>query len=437
MLRSASEDAVRLRAEQSEAYKALARLRLDALSRDQVVGRLDSAEQRVLDALDKRKAALTELAGKRAELAAAMAAGEERRDAEAAALEKAIDATEDLAEKTVARLASDPGWLERSKKAAAAEATAAAASAKTTRSEADREEKREPYEADALFMYLWKRGYGTAAYRAGRLVRYFDAKVARVIDYDTARPNFYMLNEIPLRLREHAGRLDAAAAAARTERESFERRALEADGIEGLEDAATAAEQTLSTTDADLEALDAKLAEADEQHAGMLDERNDPTFAGAIGGLAEAISREDLASLHKQAMATPTPEDEKIVASLREIEQKLVRREAEAEEVRKAAVDLAHKRAEFERSRDRFRSSGYDDPLGQFASGALIGSIIGEILRGVMNSRHLDDALSHGFSRRRSRSGGSVGGGLRLPRGGRRPKPLRMPRGGFRTGGSF
>ena len=99
-------------------------------------------------------------------------------------------------------------------------------------------------------------------------------------------------------------------------------------------------------------------------------------------------------------------------------------------------MELAHKRSELEHSRDRFRSEGYDSPRGEFVNGALIGTIVSEILRGAMNSRNLNDALADGFRRRPPRGGGSFGGGLRLPSG-RPPSMPKMPRGGFRTGGRF
>ena len=47
------EEAARLRAQQTETYRALARLKLDALARDEVVGRLDSAERAVELKLDE------------------------------------------------------------------------------------------------------------------------------------------------------------------------------------------------------------------------------------------------------------------------------------------------------------------------------------------------------------------------------------------------
>ncbi len=92
----------------------------------------------------------------------------------------------------------------------ASDATARAAHEKAAQAEADREEKRRPYEADPLFMYLWRRRYGTRDYAASPLVRFFDRKVAHHIGYEAARVNYALLLELPERLREHAARLGAA-----------------------------------------------------------------------------------------------------------------------------------------------------------------------------------------------------------------------------------
>ena len=84
-----------------------------------------------------------------------------------------------------------------------------AAERKAAQAEADLEQKRKPYEADPLFMYLWRRGFGTPRYRAAPFVRHFDRKVARLVGFDDARRNYAVLVELPVRLREHAEQLRA------------------------------------------------------------------------------------------------------------------------------------------------------------------------------------------------------------------------------------
>jgi hypothetical protein len=84
-----------------------------------------------------------------------------------------------------------------------------AAEAKAVQADKDLQEKRRPYEADPLFMYLWRRRFGTPEYRGKGLARYLDRRVATLIAFDGARRNYAVLIELPTRLQEHAERLRA------------------------------------------------------------------------------------------------------------------------------------------------------------------------------------------------------------------------------------
>src|SRR5690606_29986541 len=97
-------------------------------------------------------------------------------------------------------------WLAQQKAVEAAQGVAAEANKKAKVAEADLESKRKPYEADPLFMYLWRRKFGASEYKAGYFVRFIDRKVAALVNYPDARANYAMLNEIPTRLRAHAQR---------------------------------------------------------------------------------------------------------------------------------------------------------------------------------------------------------------------------------------
>jgi ATP-dependent exoDNAse (exonuclease V) alpha subunit len=194
MLNSASEEAGRLRASQAEAYRALARIRLDEISRDDVSQKLDSVERAALELLDKRKASLERAAETRRALMARIDEAQAIRADAVARLEIALEAVDDQRERTQARLESDEAWVAQRRALSHAKDVARGAAEKAERSEAEKAEKTRPYEADRLFVYLWKRGLGTPAYRRSGLVRYFDGRIARLIGYDEARPNYFMLN---------------------------------------------------------------------------------------------------------------------------------------------------------------------------------------------------------------------------------------------------
>jgi chromosome segregation ATPase len=456
MLASAEAEAERLRTEQADAFRALARIRLDAIASAQTVEALDQAEKRALDAVGRRRKALDATARRRGDLSGSAEAIEERRQAAAAARDAVIRRIEELAQRVEAAAAKDPDWQSADREAGDAEARAVAAEEKAKLATADRESKGKPYEADTLFMYLWTRRYGTSDYRAGPITRMIDGWVARLIGFETARVNYYTLTEIPLRLGEHATRIRAVVADAIARREAVERKALEDAGIAALEAELAARQSEIEAAEADVAKVREALAALDGETRDLLDETADPAIRTAVEDLARALARDDLRTLYRAALETATPEDEGIVKSLQEIERNLVRVTAQMEEVRAAAVDLARKRAELEQSEKNFRKSGYDDPFGEFLNGAVIGSILEGIIRGAANSRTLDEALGREYRRRAprgsSRGGmgggptGGFGGGIRLPGGfpgfpggggrssGSRPS---SGGGGFRTGGSF
>ncbi len=441
LLASTEAEAERVRKVQADGFRDLARLRLDAITREETVGRLEGAEKRALEALARRRERLGEVARRRERLVAEAEAAEDRREEAAAARDAAVDAIEDLTERVAAEAARDPAWQAADVAARDLAAMASAAADKARQAAADRDAKRVPYEADPLFMYLWRSGYGTPDYRAGPVTRHFDGKVARLVGFDRARADYFMLNEIPVRLEQHAARLAEAAAASEAKREAVERAALEAAGIEPLEAVLAEREARLAAASSALEEVRASLGGLDTETRGLIDDASDPDIRAALDDLAAAIARDDLRRLYRAALDTPTPEDEAIVKGLQEAERQVVRITAQMEELRAAAVDLARKRMELERSEQTFRTKGYDDPFGGFADGMVIGRVIEGILRGAMSSRNLDDVLGKEYRRRTPRSGGFPGGfgggfGGSRPSGGFRTGG-RTGGGGFRTGGSF
>ncbi|MCM5552495.1 hypothetical protein [Pleomorphomonas sp. NRK KF1] len=445
MLADTKAEGDRLRTEKADAFRALARLRLDAIARDEVVGELDSVERRARVVLDKRRDRLSELKASREGALLKLDALEDKREEAVKLRDEAIDAVEAKTDAVEARLATEDEWQSLTAAIKAAETTATAAEEKRRQAEEDRAVKGKPYEDDRLFFYLWQRGYGTSTYRAGPLTRYFDGKVARLAGYDAARVNYFMLTEIPLRLAEHAERLKADVASAIAARQAHERAALEADGIVPLEAAVADADRALAKVETDIARVRSDVDSIDKETATALDDNGDPAVRGVIDDLAGTLARADMVDLVRRAEATPTPEDDRIVKRLRQIERDLVRVDAQADELRRTSIDIANKRQELEHSRDTFRRNGYDRPNGSFSNGEVIGNLIGGIISGAITAAVLEGAFRDGYRRGRSPrrddfggghwggggswGGGSGGGGFRTGGG--------SGGGGFKTGGGF
>lgn len=375
----------KIRETESELLRELATLRLDPDVREELSGRLSRAEARAHEMLKKHQAALnaaeeelkdydsriSELGVERADLVARMADYEAELKA--------------LAEKVAGDTAKSPEYAEKRKIADELAQVAEEAMRKTEQAESDHEEKGRPYREDPLFMYLWERGYGTKNYRANNLIVYLDGLVAGLVGYPEARPNFAMLNEIPLRLREHAERQQQKAAAAMEEVLKLEEAAVDAAGGRPAREALTAARERVAAIDAEiLELEDARDEAAKEQRE--LAQGSDPAFAGAIGALAESLGRADIQTLLADARATRTPEDDAIVKQIDDARSRAKEEEEETREQKERLKTLSTRRREIEDIQYEFKKQGFDKPQSTFREDNLVGDVLTDFLRGAITA---------------------------------------------------
>ncbi len=428
-LRQAADDLASARSRQSELFRDLARLRLDAIRQGEVLGPLDTAEETALRAKEQWQQRVHAAASARAELQQQIAAAEDDRLEKVDAVEAAVDASDDLKAAAQGDIEANSDWKAQRKALMAAEAVAKAALGKAVTAEADLDNKGKPYKADPLFMYLWNAGYGTDRYQGGALARFFDKRIARLIGYGDARRDYAMLTEIPKRLHAHARHVTEKAEAEDTALEAIERKLLEARGLGELEQELEEAHTVLTEAEAGLNTLHAALKERDAENESLRDPERDDTYREAVAGLARALEREDIDRLWHEAKQTRTTEDESLVGRIQENLDRLRDLDRHVAQTRQGIADLASKRAELERSRDHFYRSGYDNPIGGFSNGEAIGEVIGGILAGAIKNGQLGDVFDRGYRRQRRPDRGSLGGGIRFPSG--------PPRGPWTGGGSF
>jgi hypothetical protein len=412
-LRSAEEEAARLRADRAATFRQLARVKLDAFVQEgqeqpELLQKLDSAERRALDLIKDRSFELKKQAATRKSLFDAVQSAEAERHKRAEVLEQALAGLEGVRRAAEPKIRASAAWKTQQEKIAAAEKIAEEADKKATLAEQDREVKGKPYQADPLFMYLWKAKFGTAEYDAGFLTKFFDRMIARKVGYSDARANYSMLNEIPLRLREHAERRKAAIATERQGLAQAELAALTEVGAGDLANKVEKARSALIEAEKDLSAKKRKLEEFETETAAAAE---DPAYDQAVTILAEADSREDIRELYTEASRTRTRDDDKAVRQIEGIEQKLAKAEGQIDQIRAEARDLARRRADIERERDHFRNRGYDNPYGGFRNEGILGNILGGILQGAIQGSILRDALRDGYRQRDNPWGGGPSGG--------------------------
>ncbi len=422
-LASAAGQAERLRAERVEALRELARIKLDEMTAGRLVRNLDAAESRALQVLENRRLRLEALNRQHETVMADVDRAEAERHAAAAAVEAAVEEIDEIRAKAEARIGEAPAWKDARKSFEAADSIATQAERKAATSEAELSEKKKPYDNDPLFAYLWERNFGTAGYSAGNLVRMIDRKVADFIGYGESRGSYAMLTEIKVRLREHAARQRRAADDLKATLAGLERQAMVTAGIEPKERALAEARHKLAAADADAERRRKQLDEIETERTSLVATGSDTSYAEALQTIADADAHDDIGTLYREAQRTGTPTDDMIVRRIGGLGERLQGFDKEMADLRKTAREIAERRGEVERVRERFRTSGYDHPNATFRNNNEIGVVLGQILEGVVRSGILWDILRGGFGTRRPRGRPDFGSPTF-------PFPFPMPGGG-------
>jgi len=426
---------------QTAAYRELARLRVGSLASGAVAAKLDAAEQQVSALLRGREATGKALADEIRSAEAKRASLQARRASQSAALEAAAAAVDAAEARTQARLGTEPPYQAQLQRAQECDRIAKHAAEKATRSEQELDAKGRAYRQDPLFMYLWRRHYGTPDYRGAPPFRWLDGKVARHARFAEARPDYGRLLEIPKRLREHATvsrqRADAELEALR----ELERKAREADGIPTLE--AVELEQKRKR-----DALDQQLELLATEIQTLLDRRQqfaaggDEPYRQAIDILAAGLRTEELQALRQESLATPFPEDDEAIARLLSLQQEQQRLETAAQELTAALEQHRDRLRQLEALGSEFKRRQYDQPGQGFQDGALVATVLANVIGGMLSRDALWRVLEQQRRFEPPRSNptfGSGGFGRGSPwRGGGGPRGGGGGRGGgFRTGGKF
>lgn len=364
------------RTDEAEGYRDLAAFRLK--SADGLGGQLTTIATKVRAVLALRANDRTTLDKKLAAAEADIARIAAERQAFAAELAEAEEKRRAVENEAQVGLAAQGDYAAAKAAAEQAVNVAKASESKAKVAEDELEAKRKPYEDDALFTYLWRRGYGTQDYQAGNIARLLDGWVARIIRYQDARPNYAMLTEIPRRLREHANRSAALAVEAVERIKTMETNAFTAGGGDK-------ANAEIEDHRRRLEALDATRASADKTQAAIAGEieafgrGEDQRYREAVGLLAEALRATDLNRLYQEARATPSPDDERIVQTISAARDAQDRLDDMVKRVRGELAEISRRRSELSQVATGFRNRRYDTDGSYFDN-----DVIGHLLRGLV-----------------------------------------------------
>ena len=368
-----------------QGYKDLARVRVDIALEDGVIDRADGLSASVGRNLERWLEAQAALKQRWATFRAETETWRKTRQEAHDAVESARSEYDRAFARAGERLKADDGHQALVREYEESLKHIANATSKAATSEAEKAEKGKPYLSDPLFMYLWRRGYGTAEYGGFGLTRLLDGWVARLVDYRAARANYAALNEIPLRLLQYVERLKASSEAAREAIEAnIHRRVAEAAGsdvaaeIARLENQLAEAEKAVIDREAELDRLSdemTRMASGDQEN-----------FAAALDELTRMLSATPLSELAREARATPTGKDDQAIARISSMGDRAARSGQRIQGVRERLEALSARRSDLLRIAAEYRRQRYDDRASVFEEDDLFSQLLAQLAAGTLSA---------------------------------------------------
>jgi hypothetical protein len=370
----------------------LARVHLREIERGELLEELDEMGRQVTELLGQRGDAQAAIGAKIAAAREDLEKLEHERAEQHAVVAAAEESLAVAAAEARRLLAADPAHQALVEQARAAERVAEHAVSKAQEAHADRAAKGEPYEADALFAYLWERGYGTSRYRAAPVARLLDRWVARVARFEPLRRDYALLEELPGRFAEHARRMRARADEQTAVVRAGERAAAEAAGVPERERELAAAAEALAVVDRTIEHCEAQLDALVDERASFAS-GEDELSKRCTALLSDALRGERMRTLRARADRTPSADDDAAVDELTAIRAELPRLEDEAARYRALHGAQRERAAKLEELRKRFKERRYDSASSEFVNAELIATLLDQLVGGGLGVADIWDAL--------------------------------------------
>lgn len=370
----------------------IAAVRLSEIEQGELQDSLNHADQKALEILDLRSQALEKLNQQIDALNKSVITTENERQV---LLKNVNDLSEQLVAieaKVQTSLKNNTEYLSRFDKASDADAISQEAERKVTQAHEDMTAKSEPYKNDALFMYLWERGFGTTEYKHKFIVRMIDSWLARLISYEKSRVNFWNLTEIPKRLTEHAEHVADTADKAHEHLQELELAALEQAGANHLELKINEARAILDNCDDNIEQIETDLNTALEKRAKFTS-GEDTYMLQSLDVLSEALTHDNLRSIHRYVRATHSPTDDRLVIQLQNIQDQVEDVNDNLSDIRTLHNQHLSKLTELESIRRNFKNSRYDDARSSFTNQNLLINLLNQCVQGLVNGKDVWRAI--------------------------------------------
>ncbi|MEM6900031.1 MAG: hypothetical protein AAF583_09700 [Pseudomonadota bacterium] len=398
---------VEVREEQVAAFRALAELRVDVL-RNYETNDLDEVHRAALDLLAQQDDFVEETATRITDASNRIKALEDKRSSLASQHDQAIDAYETRVADIEEALAETDAYKALLLAAEQSASIVSRAEQKLALARTDRQEKGAPYQADPLFVYLWKRKFRTPEYEARPFFRFMDGWVARLCKYDGARANYARLIELPERLAEHVERVVYDHETAVSALERAEADALNSGGADELKSVADAIRSELDAMEPEIEGAEQDHLQVVALHDSALENGAGPAQK-ALRLLQDGLRSKSFPDLRVLAAETLELEDDRVVDALVKLRAEEMSLELEAERNLRLPDRRRKDLETLERLRRRFKRDRLDSSYATFKA-STVDSIFRGLLRGDVDESRALRQLSRAVRRRNTTATRGFGG---------------------------
>jgi hypothetical protein len=268
-----------------------------------------------------------------------------------------------------------------------------------------------------------------------------DGWVAKLIDYPHARSNYFLLTELPLRLRQHADRQARIAMDELDKIHALEAEAMKDENLVKKKNELQAAQKSVEEMEAEIETREKQLESFLRQQSDFSHSRDEHSQQALQLQVSE-LRNDSLSDLYAMARKTASPDDDVSVSRIRALQQENQQLAKEIKQLRAEAARRQKSLQELDELRRRFRRRNYDSRHSHFPGGFELAALLGRLLAGRMSGGGVWEQIRRQQRFRRPRAPKDFGGGI-FPGGfGGRGRGGGFGGGfggggGFKTGGSF
>jgi uncharacterized small protein (DUF1192 family) len=278
-------------------------------------------------------------------------------------------------------------------------AAAQAKRERVSRVEAECREKADAYEADDLFRYLRKRGFGTEGYASSGLVARLDHWVSRLVSYDKASANYDHLLKIPGWHRDDLESVDQRLASESAKLDAIHEKAFAS--LVPFKDKLRAAGKALDSA-ADAISKEHALIATAQRTLSDASIAQDEDLKKIKRDLAAALERINIRDLKELASRTATTEDDEIVGKIIQNRNDLTDIEAQANALAREIAVLKSRSSGFESIESKMRREDWHHSDHSFSgnmdthlSNMMLGTLTADAVWRALDNSHVAPAPSY------------------------------------------